>query len=120
VIETPYSSTEVLEHSGTWLTRPGGSGDFVLRGPRAPKPGLPGPLNIAGISIPFSGFLPSALNWSCEGECEGLWDRVSADSAERILVGTFTWGERTYFVSFVYFEDVPDWSLRDFADISLH
>jgi hypothetical protein len=43
---------------------------------------------------------------------------VKADSAERILVATFSWQESSYLVSFVYFEDFHEVTLSALASAS--
>lgn len=108
MIEVSATNSEVIKHYGTWLTGPLGYSDFVLRGSRPPLPGLPGPLDVEGIVIPFRTFLPSALQWSCDSRCEPLEELLSVPTSGRILVGSFTWAETTFLVSFIYFEDIPD------------
>jgi len=94
-------------HPVSTTTGPYGYSDFVLRGPRQPLQGLPGPLDVEGITIPFTSFLPNALQWSCDTRCDPLEKLLSVAPSERILVGSFTWAENTFLVSFIYFEDIP-------------
>jgi hypothetical protein len=119
MIEAPAPSSEVIEHSGTWLVGPHGYSDFVLRGPRQPLRGLPGPLYVRGITIPFYSFLPLALQWSCDTRCEPLEELLSVAPSERILVGSFTWAESTFVVSFIYFEDIPVPVFQEGGEVSI-
>jgi hypothetical protein len=119
MIEAATTSTEVIEHYGTWLTGPDGYSDFVLRGPRQPLGGLPGPLDVEGIIIPFSNFLPLALQWSFGTRCEPLEKLLSVTPSERILVGSFTWSQTTFLVSFIYFEDIPVSTFRERGGVSI-
>jgi hypothetical protein len=119
MIEAPALSREIIEHYGTWLSGPYGYSDFVLRGPRLPLQGRPGPLDVEGITIPFTSFLPSALQWSCDASCKPLEELLLVTPSERILVGSFSWAETTFLVSFIYFEDIPASVFRDTSGLSI-
>lgn len=99
------SPFEAVEHSGTWRAESGGYVDFILRGPRPRREGIPGPLSVYGLVLPFRGFLPKALLWADDSGGEQLVDELLGFATEQILTGSFTWAEMTYLVSFIYFED---------------
>lgn len=113
MIETPTHAGHVLDHPGTWLARARGYSDFVLRGPRSPRPGVPGPLSVNGLVIPFNSFLPNALLWACDTGGD-LFEAVTETAkSDRILVGSFTWAGESYHASFIYFEDYQDFAPAD-------